>query len=280
MPTSQLYNALSPTYPADLLRVGDDYDGGYFISQSNIKNTKALIGMGVFINWSFENDFLSKTDSNTALLLIDGSVDNDFFKTYLYKGILKFGWFTLKKPKYISYFFKKHVLNSIGMFNKWQKLLSNPNVSFEKKFVSDTESNATITPNQIFELLLTKQQLENNSVFVKMDIEGSEYQTLTLFKNYYNLINGFAIEFHNIQKNITVFLEIIENLRSTYEIIFVHNNNFSPMIDDNFSESLEITFLKKELCIYSHSSASTNFLDNKYKCDPTSIDIQPSFLTH
>jgi hypothetical protein len=277
MRNCDLYNALLPTYPADLIRIGDDYDGGYFISKTSITTTKALIGMGVFVNWSFEKDFIKKGNSNTSLLLIDGSVDDAFFKTYYLKGILKFGWFTLKKPKYLSYFYKKHILNSIGLLNKWQKLLSQPNIFFEKKFVSNQISEATITPNQIFELLSSKQKIENNSVFVKMDIEGSEYQTLELFSDYYHLINGFAIEFHNIQDNLSVFLKLMEDLKKVYQVVFVHNNNFSPMIDENFSESLEITLLKKELYISSNSSISSNFSNEKYKCDPTSIDVQPNF---
>lgn len=277
MRNSELYNALLPTYPPDLIRIGDDYDGGYFISKTSITKTKSLIGMGVFVNWSFEDDFIENGNANTTLLLIDGSVDASFFKTYFFKGILKFGWFTLRKPNFFSYFYKKHILNSIGLLSKWKKLLSNSNVFFEKKFVSNQISEATITPNQIFELLSSKQKIENNSVFVKMDIEGSEYQTLELFGDYYHLINGFAIEFHDIQENLSAFLKLMEDLKKVYQVIFVHNNNFSPMIDENFSESLEITLLKKELCIASNSSISSNFSNDKFKCDPTSVDIQPSF---
>ena len=41
----------------DLIRLGKNNDGGYLVSEKDIKHTKNLISLGVSFDISFEKDF-------------------------------------------------------------------------------------------------------------------------------------------------------------------------------------------------------------------------------
>ena len=61
----------------DLIRVGRDYDGGYLISEQDIKASDTLIGLGIYDDWSFEADFCSYKD--IPVIAYDASVSKKYF---------------------------------------------------------------------------------------------------------------------------------------------------------------------------------------------------------
>jgi hypothetical protein len=92
-------------------------------------------------------------------------------------------------------------------------------------------------PNDEFENLLKNHE----NIFLKMDIEGSEYQWLETTNNLPN-IKQMVIEFHDIWKNMHIFNKIIK----THKIIHTHANNYGGLHENNKPNVIEITFIRKE----------------------------------
>ena len=48
---------LKPKHEYDLIRLGQDNDGGYLVEKKSTEKTKNLISFGLADDWSFEKDF-------------------------------------------------------------------------------------------------------------------------------------------------------------------------------------------------------------------------------
>jgi hypothetical protein len=84
------------------------------------------------------------------------------------------------------------------------------------------------------------------SVFVKMDIEGSEYRVLEDVLAYAERILGLVIEFHDTGPLRPVFERTMKALLRRFEIVHVHANNFAPIYRDGLPEALEITMARRD----------------------------------
>ena len=91
-----------------------------------------------------------------------------------------------------------------------------------------------------------------NNIFLKMDIEGSEYPWLfSIDEQDLNKFKQIVIEFHGITNdswgcNYREKMDCINKLLKTHYIIHAHGNNFSH-ICNNFPDVIELTFVNKKL---------------------------------
>ena len=69
----------------DLIRLGKNNDGGYLVSEEDIKHTKNLISLGVSFDISFEKDF-KKYNKYLKILCYDGSVGFKYYKKFKTKN--------------------------------------------------------------------------------------------------------------------------------------------------------------------------------------------------
>ena len=53
------------------------------------------------------------------------------------------------------------------------------------------------------------ERIKSNKIFLKIDIEGSEYRILDDLIRYQDLIKGLVIEFHNIDLHMEKILNFI-----------------------------------------------------------------------
>ena len=72
----------------ELIRLGSIDDGGYVLPINDVKNSDALISMGISDNWDFEKDF-SKM-SNAKIFAYDHSIDSNFWISKFKKDLIKF----------------------------------------------------------------------------------------------------------------------------------------------------------------------------------------------
>ncbi len=88
----------------------------------------------------------------------------------------------------------------------------------------------------------------SGSTFLKMDIEGAEYDIISNIANAKHLI-GITAEFHNLDFDFTrsEFQSVLEQLND-YKIVHIHANNFGGICEDQLPHTLQISFLKRELC--------------------------------
>lgn len=206
---------------SDLVRIGRDFDGGYLISKSDIDASEVLIGLGINDDWSFESDFLKHKE--IPVFAYDASIGKERF----FKNIIK----SLVRIDNL-----KILLHWIKVYFSYKKFFVG-NRKHIKKHVGLNASGMHCTMDDVF------SEVDSNKLFLKIDIEGSEYRILeTLIKNK-EKICGMVIEFHDCDihlKEIKYFLENID-----IPLVHIHANNCAPVrIDDSLPIVLELTFSK------------------------------------
>ena len=166
-----LYNlpkSFKPKYNFDLIRLGRNNDGGYLVGKNTIKNTENLISIGIYDDWSFEKDF-KKRKKILNLLMIDNQLDISFLiKNFFIKKYIKLKLIAIRNIIDYFLFVKKN---------------------FERLYVSKKNFKGIL-------------QAYKKNIFLKIDIEGSEYNLLSEIIHYKNRICGIAIEFHSVDVNI------------------------------------------------------------------------------
>ena len=114
--------------------------------------------------------------------------------------------------------------------------------SFLKKNVKHFNNAIGLGPNLInFEDTVNK--FEKFPIFLKIDIEGSEYRILDEILKNQNKFCGLVIEFHNADLNKKIIIEFIKNLKMN--LVHIHGNNVGnkSFLDKNGNPTLiEMTF--------------------------------------
>lgn len=214
-----------PTYVDnnDLVRIGSPNDGGYILSKNLTKNIDLLISFGISDNWDFEKHLYKLT--NCSIEAYDDSTNIDFWINRFKKDCIKFLCLKIFKPKKIFNMFK--YLDFLIFFRKKK-------IDFHLKRIGNSHSD-DISLSEII-----KKNKNKKNIFLKIDIEGSEYEILNEIKSYSNQINGFAIEFHDLNKKMKIVESFIRDC-THYKLIHIHGNNLA--IDDLRNPlTLEMTF--------------------------------------
>ena len=229
--TAVLPYELRPHSVPSLVRLGRDYDGGYVVDQRSIEMSDCLIGLGLDTDWSFENDF--RNWKAVPITVYDGSVGYWIFLRRMIKKILK-------AP------FKKHIdMQMLGVPTNYYEIVKNYPKFFRgqvrhiKKHVGRDIPPNEITLNAVFENLLLKYA---QSVFLKIDIEGSEYIILNEILKNAGRLSGAVIEFHNVPKKMNTILTFVK--RFELEICHIHCNNAAPLHESFIPEIVEISFTR------------------------------------
>lgn len=235
---------LNKTY--DLLRIGRDNDGGYLVEKKSLLNSKFLVGMGLFDDWSFEKDFVSL--NKAGVHVYDHTVNKSFWVSY-YRNLLqmlryKFRRIQLKKMlKYVEYrcFFrnKKHYKECIGRDTSLKKVMS---------------------------------RINSFPVFLKIDIEGSEYQILDELILYSNSISGLVIEFHDVN----IFLDKICKFISDFDLqlVHIHGNNYGGQALIGYPLVMEMTFSKDPIPIRDKEPIFPHTLDMPNKFGAQELNLE------
>ena len=232
---------LCPLYETDLVRIGKNNDGGYSIPKQSLSHTKLLYSFGLNDDFSFEEEFHSK--AGAKIICYDNSVNWKFFlKKFLlgdFKSIFKYinhraffdGKNKIHEPKYIA---------PIGTFHTVLK---------EEKII-DLNS------------MLINSSL--NSLFFKIDIEGSEYRILEQLTKHAPCMTGMVIEFHDCDLNYHRIKNFMENFE--LQLVHIHVNNWDFVSPKKFPQALELTFSPRQF---------NKMIANKTKKFPILLD-QPN----
>lgn len=207
---------------ADLIRMGRDYDGGYLVSQSDVENSDLLIGLGICDDWSFEEDFLRR--KKVGVYAYDASISQKYFLKRAIKFVA-----VLRICKFFHW---------IKTLFTYKQFFSQDNVHHIKKFVG---LNCTHESHCTFLEAFNKTNHQN--IFLKIDIEGSEYRFLNDLIANKNRISGLVIEFHDCDIHLKEIEKFIKNFG--LNLVHIHANNHAPIrLDDELPLALELTFSK------------------------------------
>ena len=210
-----------------MIRIGSKYDGGYLAEIESIKNSNILISMGINNNWEFEKSF-SKFNNDISIFSYDNMTDNRFLIKKIILGILSI-------PN--IYYFKRIVKNLINLID-YNIFFTKKNISYERIFLglSNNPEDQIITLKKIIE----DNNLQDKNIFLKIDIEGSEYRFLNELIIFQKNITGLIIEFHDVDLHKNRIIEFINNFSKN--ISHIHANNYGRFDINGDPTVIEMTF--------------------------------------
>ena len=215
-----LPKSFKPDGAYELIRVGSDHDGGYLVDPKSIEQSNALIALGVGRNWSFEKDFLERKS----------------VRIHAYDYSIGLGY-------WIKHFLKRVLAVLIGRFSApfdAVKLFLEFKIFFKDSAVLYLEKVGT-APGCDTNLKKALDKLDRAPLFLKVDIEGYEYQILEEIIRSKDDLTGLVIEFHSVSDNIEQIEDFINKIGIT--LIHIHPNN-NRLDEEGDPKAIELTFSK------------------------------------
>jgi hypothetical protein len=118
----------------------------------------------------------------------------------------------------------------------------NSNLHIRKKVVLKQDKMNEISVSEIFD-----RTHDLSSTYLKLDIEGNEYEIFEHLLDISQSFTGICIEFHEVELNFIFFKKIIETIRESHNLIFINANNYSIINNFDLPDVLEISFVRKDL---------------------------------
>ena len=210
----------------NLIRIGPKSDGGYIVHKESINLTKKIITCGLNDDWKFEKNF-TKLNNHCFVEAYDHTIDKDFWYQRFKKDIIHF--FLLKKLR---------LSKIIKMFDyiDYKIFFKKKNIHFLKKVVRNSEKEDEISLTDIIDNF--------EDIFLKIDIEGNEYEILPEVTKHSEKIISLIVEFHDIDSNLDKIEKfIIEN--KFLKLIHIHANNYKDINTNGNPNDIELTFVNK-----------------------------------
>tara|TARA_B100000686_G_C16760296_1_gene958204 strand:+ start:1361 stop:1990 length:630 start_codon:yes stop_codon:yes gene_type:complete len=181
--------------------------------------------MGIGKNWKFEEDFVSANTVPTHAY--DHTVTGTFWLKFFIKGFLSALIGKANGPS-----------EAIKTYHSFKRFF-NDKATHYKEQVGGGQSGHT-------NLKKSMDRLEKKPLFLKVDIEGSEYEILEEIISFSGTLSGLAIEFHKVSEHVTE----IENFINRFELQLVHTHpNNNRVNNQGDSEGIEMTFSRDPLKI-------------------------------
>ncbi|TDW96638.1 hypothetical protein [Dinghuibacter silviterrae] len=245
---------IHPYATTDLMRFGQDQDGGYVINRCILGPTKVLVGLGINADWSFEEDFARKAGDDLLVHGYDFSVSRDIFhKEYisrvLYLFSIKFLLRLLKSPAEAPALWKLvygYARNARKTDRTFPQFFDGVRHRFFQLGVSNTREGVFVPFDDVVAQL--PAGLPDQSVFLKIDIELSEFRIMDDVLRHGRLLSGMAIEFHDLDILWDSFARIMREAGREFVLTHVHGNNYTGLIPGTgIPKALEVTFVHKSL---------------------------------
>ena len=221
-----------PKNDCNLIRLGNENDGGYIVEENSVRSSEILISFGLSDDWSFESDFSKLGEKK--IYTYDYSVNLRFWIVNFIKSLINI--FLLREPL--------NNIKKLKEFYNYKFFFDKKNNFHYKKFISPKSMRKNMLNNNfITDLDNNLQNLEKN-FFLKIDIEGSEYRILDQIIKNSKKINGLAIEFHDFDLHQNVIKKFVNEL--DLKLVHIHVNNYGTINSDGIPSTIEFTFSSKE----------------------------------
>jgi hypothetical protein len=229
---------LQPRICDDLVRVGLLKDGGYVVPRSAMASATVLLSLGMKEDWSFETAFLEANPA-TRVIGVDPSVTPRFFAAQALRsggrwaasvfrgersGRVRHAWRLRNSLHYFWFFGLKH-----------RHLVA-------RVSAADREGSVSIRT------LIERAGERDRRVFLKMDIEGGEYDVIEDVVAHQDRLSCVVAEFHRIGKQAAAFNNALARLQTAFQVVHVHGNNYRPFdAAHGVPDTVEITLLNRAL---------------------------------
>ena len=195
----------------NLIRLGRPYDGGYVVSKDDVLASDFMMSFGVSDDWSFEEQFLQLNP--VPLEAYDRSISGLIFLRHYLKNPHKLS----KLKTFFSY---------LTFFNYERRHI--------RKFVGEATGKKHLSLKSILDGVTAQK------IFIKMDIEGSEYRLLDTLIAYQDRISGIAVELHDCDLHLERIERFVDALQ--LKIVHIHANDYGTVSTQGIPHLLEITF--------------------------------------
>lgn len=211
------YVAYDENGPLKLIRLGKDYDGGYVVPEKAINESDALFGYGIAGDISFEDQFALKYDK------------------------LAFGFDCATNPEEIRRQIKSEKCKFIHECIGTDKYIYNYQKSSELVSTFDQQ--------------IDKLGLKNKNIFIKMDIEGAEYEAMNTILDSNENVTGIVIEVHfsDNPNQIIKLINLINKIERKFKLVHLHANNAgagafqAPNLIGKIPRIIELTYINNNL---------------------------------
>lgn len=198
---------MAPVVVPDLIRLGRDHDGGYVISASSMMCAQGMLSLGVNDDWSFDQHWL-KFKPDDRVHAYDGTISPSRMDPAL-------------RNQYQAFFGNdaEHVPVNIA---------STPGLgqsSFDDAML----------------------RMNRDAVFIKMDIEGGEWQLTDCIMAHAAQITGLVVEFHNTARLRELFCATVKRYQECFHVVHIHPNTSCSYADDGFPTVVEFSFVRHDL---------------------------------
>lgn len=197
---------MAPVQRDDFVRLGRDHDGGYIVPSKCLAVSHGLLGFGVCDDWSFEQQWHVR-QPECKIQVYDGTVSPARMQPDLLHS-------------YRDFFgdVAQHFPVNVGATS------NSTQTSFQ---------DAMIRMNRV-------------PVFVKMDIEGSEWQMTDGILQHADSITGLVIEFHKTDTLRSLFYHTVRRYQEHFDVVHLHANTSCGLASDGLPKVIEITFLHQD----------------------------------
>jgi len=229
-------NDLAPL-EVDLVRIGNQGDGGYLIPRGLITDCDCLITFGISTEWSFEQHVRS-LNKRIKMHAVDRTSG---VAAFLYSALRSLTLRDANGKERLRDF-----LIYISHAIRFAKFFWKPSIRFDRRWIAGV---AATKKDLLISSVLSRIDADQNVLF-KIDIEGAEYEILpsiiSSIEERKLAVKCFAIEFHDTQERRGEFLDLVTSLRRHMEIVHLHGNNCVAAAPDGFPQVVEITFARIE----------------------------------
>ncbi len=240
---------------SDLIRVGRDKDGGYILPSRVLNYSNSLISGGIYTDWSFEEEFISRANINSFFLVDrDSSVSSQYKKLIDYLKGKKVSSFS--KIFQLMHFFY-NVPRLFFVRRKFSKKFIDAYLTFSNS-INVQEDRMTSLPSLLNRL---PQKDDEKAIFLKLDIEGSEWEIIDDIVSLAPFLTGLALEVHDLDEMPYKLDNLVKLLSENgLKIVHVHPNNAGGFCKGtSLPRLLEITFLNSKL--FSKDELKANLLE-------------------
>ena len=231
---------LRPVSCDNLVRLGTTGDGGYVVPGNEIHHIELLVSLGLSDNWEFDADFLER-NPRARVVGVDHTVGPWWFTRRVFLYSWKVAMYSLLFNRQKAEKYRSKRKNNLRYFS----FFKGRNVHLKRR-VSARTSGVDMRLADIFEAHLARDG--RCDVFLKMDIEGGEYEATEDIVRFHRRVRCISGEFHDLDRRTTEFNECLERLSQHFAVVHVHGNNGAPYDGGNdFPSVVEISFINRSL---------------------------------
>lgn len=215
----------------DCQRVGSAHDGGYVVPVHCVRNAQGLLSFGISNDWSFDEEFKA-LNPNVVIHAYDHTISSYYFFKEFAKSMIKI---LLLRSTF------KNLKKSMMVWLNFPRFFSGRDICHYKEKVGSSKHPKVANINTIV------NRIGITNLFVKIDIEGDEYELVEDLLENEELLIGLVVEFHSTSVCRQDFINAIKKLTQFFTIVHIHGNNFAPVSFDGFPEVVEITMIHSRL---------------------------------